>query len=87
MLLPCLLAFGVLRLWGQRLVVAALLVCVGFVASALSAALTYGPAHAWGWVSTEVLAGLSEGDRILASLEQDGLGDGVAVQPTDAAAP
>ena len=58
LLLPCLLAFGVLRLWGQRMVVAALLVGVGFGASALSAALTYGPAHAWGWVSTEVLAGL-----------------------------
>jgi hypothetical protein len=28
------------------------------MASALSAALTYGPAHAWDWVSTEVLAGL-----------------------------
>lgn len=39
----------------------------------------------WRW--SEVLAGLSAGDRILASLEQDGLGDGVAVQPTDAAAP
>lgn len=58
LLLPCLLAFGVLREWRQRLVVAAVLVWVGFMASALSAALTYGPAHAWGWVSSEVLAGL-----------------------------
>ncbi|MFZ3155485.1 efflux RND transporter periplasmic adaptor subunit [Pseudomonas sp.] len=39
----------------------------------------------WRW--SEVLEGLSEGERILASLEQEGLGDGVAVQPTDAAAP
>jgi hypothetical protein len=31
---------------------------VGLLASALSAALTYGPAHAWGWVSKEVLFGL-----------------------------
>ena len=33
----------------------------------------------WRW--TEVLEGLSEGDRILASLEQEGLVDGVAVRP------
>jgi HlyD family secretion protein len=33
----------------------------------------------WRW--TEVLEGLSEGDRILASLEQEGLADGVAVRP------
>jgi VanZ family protein len=58
LLLPCLLAFGVLREWRQRIVVAVLLVWVGFMISALSAALTYGPAHAWDWISTEVLAGL-----------------------------
>ena len=40
------------------LLVALLVVLVGFLASALSAALTYGPAHAWDWVSPEVLAGL-----------------------------
>jgi HlyD family secretion protein len=39
----------------------------------------------WRW--TEVLDGLSEGDRILASLEQDGLVDGVAVVPEDEAGP
>lgn len=58
LLLPCLLAFGVLREWRQRIVVAVLVMWVGFMASALSAALTYGPAHAWDWISTEVLAGL-----------------------------
>ena len=35
----------------------------------------------------QVLDGLSEGDRILASLEQDGLADGVAVVPEDEAGP
>lgn len=59
LLLPCLLAFGVLRLWRQRIVVAVLVLCVGFMASALSAALTYGPAHVWDWVSHEVLTGLA----------------------------
>ncbi|WP_372874313.1 efflux RND transporter periplasmic adaptor subunit [Pseudomonas sp.] len=39
----------------------------------------------WRW--TEVLEGLSEGERILASLEQDGLADGVAVIAEDEAAP
>jgi VanZ family protein len=58
LLLPCLLAFGVLRRWRQRMVVAVLLVLIGFLASALSAALTYGPAHAWDWVTSEVWAGL-----------------------------
>ena len=58
LMLPCLLAFGVLRHWRQRIVLAAVAVAVGLLASALSAALTYGPAHAWGWVSTEVLFGL-----------------------------
>ena len=61
LLLPCLLAFGVLRQWRQRAVAAVLTVCVGCLASALSAALTYGPAHAWDWVSTEVWAGLCLG--------------------------
>lgn len=35
----------------------------------------------WRW--TEVRAGLEEGARILGSLEQEGLGDGVAVLPRD----
>jgi HlyD family secretion protein len=39
----------------------------------------------WRW--TEVLDGLTEGERILASLEQDGLADGVAVITEDEAAP
>jgi VanZ family protein len=58
LMLPCLLAFGVLREWRQRIVLAAVAVVVACMASALSAALTYGPAHAWGWVSSEVRSGL-----------------------------
>ena len=57
--LPCLLAFSVLRQRYQRFVLAGLIVALGVGASALSAALTYGPAHAWGWVSTEVAVGLA----------------------------
>lgn len=66
LLLPCLLAFGVLRQWRQRVAVAVLTVVVGFLASALSAALTYGPAHAWGWVSVEVWSGLLLGVLVVA---------------------
>mgnify|MGYP006207211015 CR=1 FL=1 len=56
--LPCLLMYGVVRRWQQRLVLAVLCLLMGLMASALSAALTYGPAHAWGWVSPEVLIGV-----------------------------
>ncbi|WP_369907849.1 VanZ family protein [Limnohabitans sp. Jir72] len=55
--LPCWLAFSVLRERRQRFIVACLWLVVGVAASALSAALTYGPVHAWGWVSTEVAMG------------------------------
>lgn len=57
LLLPCLLVYGVVRRWQQRLVVAWVVLLLGLLASALSAALTYGPAHAWGWVSREVTFG------------------------------
>jgi hypothetical protein len=56
--LPCLLAFSVLRQLYQRIVAAALLMVLGITASALSAALTYGPVHVWAWVSQEVAFGL-----------------------------
>jgi hypothetical protein len=59
LLLPCLLAYGVVRRRPQRWVVAAVCLAVGLLASALSAALTYGPTHAWGWVSPEVFKGFA----------------------------
>ncbi len=59
LLLPCLVAFSVLRQRHQRFVMAFLVLALGVAASALSAALTYGPNHAWGWVSIEVAIGLA----------------------------
>jgi VanZ family protein len=59
LLLPCLLVYGVVQRRAQRWVLAAVCLFVGLMASALSAALTYGPMHAWGWVSPEVLQGLA----------------------------
>ena len=55
--LPGLLAFSVLRTVRQRMVVSVLGPALGLGASTLSAALTYGPSHAWDWVSSEVLVG------------------------------
>jgi len=54
-LLPCLLAYGVVRSVFRRVLVAAVCWSVGWLASALSAALTYGPIHAWGWVNAGVV--------------------------------
>jgi hypothetical protein len=59
LIVPCLLAFSVVRTLQQRMVAMGVLLGVGFLASALSAALTYGPVHAWDWTSTEVRAGLA----------------------------
>lgn len=58
LLIPCLLAYCVVRHPVRRAVVAALVVLVGVGVTALSAALSYGPAHAWEWVGLPVRAGI-----------------------------
>jgi VanZ family protein len=58
LLLPCLLAFSVVRNLKQRWTAMVVLWLAGLLASALSAALTYGPVHAWDWTSSQVRAGL-----------------------------
>lgn len=58
LLLPCLLAYGVVHRLRHRWVIATFCLTLGLLASALSAALTYGPVHAWVWVSPEVLKGV-----------------------------
>lgn len=57
-LLPCLLAFSLVRHWHQKAVFWFLLSALGLLFTALSAALTYGPAHAWGWLSAPVQSAL-----------------------------
>ena len=57
-LIPCLLAYCIIRPPLQRLVAMVLLLLAGMGATALSAALSYGPAHAWGWLSLPVRVGL-----------------------------
>lgn len=60
-LVPCLLAYSVMRSIGQRVALAALLVALGIGVTALSAALSWGPSHAWAWLSLPVRLGLLVG--------------------------
>lgn len=58
-LIPCLLGYSIIRSAGRRL---GLLVCalgVGVGVSGLSAALSYGPDHAWAWLTLPVEFGLA----------------------------
>ena len=57
-LIPCLLGYGVIRLRWQRAAFAAVMLGAGIAASALSAALSYGPEHAWAWLDEPVQVGL-----------------------------
>jgi VanZ family protein len=57
LLLPGLLAYSVLRASAARLRMSLLGLVLGVAASTLSAALTYGPSHAWDWVGPEVVKG------------------------------
>jgi len=58
-LVPCLLCFMVTRAAARRAVLLLLTLLVGVAASALSAALSYGPPHAWSWVSLPVQLGIA----------------------------
>jgi hypothetical protein len=58
-LLPCLLAFSLIRHLHQKAVAWLILTVCGLLFTALSAALTYGPAHAWGWLNEPVQLALA----------------------------
>ena len=55
---PCLLGYSVLRSVGRRAVFAFVAIGIGASVTALSAALSWGPAHAWAWLSLPVRLGL-----------------------------
>ena len=57
-LVPMLLGYGVVHTVWRRAVFATLMLAVGVVVSALSAALSYGPEHAWAWLDLPVRGGL-----------------------------
>jgi len=56
--IPCLLGYSVLRSVRQRAVFTLVMLVLGISATALSAALSWGPAHAWSWLSMPVRFGL-----------------------------
>ncbi|MCP5283071.1 MAG: VanZ family protein [Rhodoferax sp.] len=57
-LIPCLIAYCVVRPVMRRVVVATGIVAVGIAMTSLSATLTWGPQHAWDWLQLPVRAGL-----------------------------
>jgi VanZ family protein len=60
-LIPCLLACAVTLGWHRRLVLCVLGAGISLAASSLSAALSYSPEHAWGWLSVAAQVGLAVG--------------------------
>jgi VanZ family protein len=60
-IIPCLLGYSIIRSAGRRAVFAIAAVAVGVAATALSAALSWGPSHAWAWLSLPVRLGLLVG--------------------------
>ena len=58
-LIPCLLGYCVIRKAWQRAVFSWVMLATGIAVSALSAALSYGPAHAWAWLDVPVRSGLA----------------------------
>lgn len=58
LMIPCLLGFCIIRALGRRAVFLIVVFALGVGTTALSAALSYGPEHAWEWFSLPVKAGL-----------------------------
>lgn len=58
LLIPCLLGFCVIRQVARRAVFVLMAVAAGVMVSALSAALSWGPLHAWAWISLPVQVGM-----------------------------
>lgn len=75
-LIPCLLAYSVVPSLRRRAVLALGVMLVGTGVSALSAALSYGPAHAWAWLGPAVQMGL--GLALVLALVLVGVTRGVA---------
>jgi VanZ family protein len=59
LLAPLLMAFGDMRAWLHRALFLPLFFCGAALAAGLSSALTYGPVHAWAWLSPVALVGMA----------------------------
>lgn len=57
-LIPCLLGYCIIRSVRRRMLFLLLVFALGIGSTALSAALSYGPMHAWAWFGLPVRAGL-----------------------------
>lgn len=57
-LIPSLVGYCIVVSRRQRAVLVLLVLCIGVLSTGLSAALTYGPQHAWDWAQRPVLAAL-----------------------------
>ena len=60
-IIPCLLGYSIIRSTGRRALFALATVAMAVAATALSAALSWGPEHAWAWLSLPVRSGLMAG--------------------------
>ena len=58
MLIPCLVGFCIIWSRRRRAVFVLVTLVAGVLTTGLSAALSYGPQHAWGWLYPPVVAGL-----------------------------
>ena len=58
-LIPCLIGYTVMRALGPRALFAAAVIVVGLATTALSAALSWGPVHAWSWLTVPVQVGVA----------------------------
>lgn len=58
LLVPCLLGYCVIRPVVRRAAFAMTVVVAGVLVTALSAALSWGPLHAWGWLDSPVRVGI-----------------------------
>lgn len=58
LVIPCLLGYGVIRTMARRALFALGVVAVGVALTALSAALSWGPVHAWEWMGLPVRVGI-----------------------------
>jgi VanZ family protein len=59
LLIPCLLGFCVIPQRMRRAAFVLMVMLAGIVASGLSAALSWGPAHAWAWLGLPVQVGMA----------------------------
>ena len=67
-LIPCLLGYCIIRTAGRRILCLLLVFLLGIATTALSAALSYGPEHAWAWFSQPVKVGLLIASLVAISL-------------------